>query len=183
MTAAMRSARCRPSAGERVTTDACRSQSTQWPPRRDVRRIPRPGRSVRRRLCSASTRAKPTRWTRNSGCCWKWCGRRSSTPGSRSTAWQAARTGVFLGVSGNEYAHLQAFCGHRATHLSCDRQLVGRDRQSRVIPVRLPRSQLGCRHGLFVVVGGRASSVRQPAARRMRCGRGWRRESDRVAVT
>ena len=46
-----------------------------------ARRLPRRGRPVRRRSSSASRRARPQAWIRSSGCCWRWAGRRWSTPG------------------------------------------------------------------------------------------------------
>ena len=53
---------------------------------------------------SASLPAKRCGWTRSSGCCWRWPGKPSSTPGWRPSGWPARRTGVFIGISSNDYA-------------------------------------------------------------------------------
>ena len=68
-----------------------------------VGRLPRPRRpfdaAVLRHLAARGGGA----WTRSSGCCSRWPGRRSSTPASRRTASPAAATGVFVGIGSNDY--------------------------------------------------------------------------------
>ena len=53
--------------------------------------VPRRHRRVRRRLLRHLARGRRRRWTRSSGCCWRWRGRRSRTPASPPTAWPAPR--------------------------------------------------------------------------------------------
>ena len=57
---------------------------------------------------SAFPRAKPPVWIRSSACCWRWPGRRWSTPAGRPSGWPAAPTGVFVGISTYDYALLRA---------------------------------------------------------------------------
>ena len=50
------------------------------------------------RRSSASPRARRRRWTRSSGSCWSWPGRRWRTPGSPPCRCAAAAAGVFVGA-------------------------------------------------------------------------------------
>ena len=60
---------------------------------------------------SGSARVRLWRWTRSSGCCWSWRGRRSSGPGSTRPALRGTPTGVFAGTSGPDYGTVLAAGG------------------------------------------------------------------------
>ena len=108
-------------------------------PRRPVRHRPGAGRHqlhaqggfLRRRRpastprSSGSPRARPSPWTRSSGCCWRPPGRRSNAPASTRTGLRGTATGVFVG-------HQRAGLRHAAAGRPLPGGGLPGDRQRRV---------------------------------------------------
>ena len=93
---------------------------------------------------------------------------------------ERSATGVFVGVCGSDYAHLQLqerrpLAARRALH-------VGHGAQHRVGPAVVPAGLAGAepvdRHGVLVVAGGHAPGVPGAATRRMPHGARRRRQPD-----
>ena len=70
-------------------------------------RVPRRDAIASTPTSSGSPRARRRRWTRSSGCCWRWPGRRWRTPGMRAERLAGTPTGVFVGISTDDYRRIQ----------------------------------------------------------------------------
>ena len=134
---------------------------------------------------SASRRARPSAWTRSSGCCSRWLGRRSRTRARRASALAGSATGVFVGV----HSHAATTSGCNTTHPDTDGRL--RRHRHSPQPARGPPLVLsstctgrrGRRHGLLVVARGRPPRVPEPALGESDARARRRRQPDPVART
>ena len=134
------------------------------------------------RPSSASRRARRRAWTRSSGCCSRWRGRRSRTPASPRPACAAAATGVFVGINTADYMQLAA--RRAAAHRRLRRH---RQHASASPPAASPtllglqRPEPRGRHRVLVVAGRGPPRLPEPARRRVRLGARRRRQPDALA--
>ena len=122
---------------------------------------------------SASRRARPRRWTRSSGWCWSWAGRRWRTPASCPPRCAAAAPGCSSARSGDDYADPAApaadptpSTAHTVTGLH--RGIIA---NRRLVHARAARPEPHRRHRPVLVAGRRAPGLREPAPRRVRDSR------------
>ena len=132
-------------------------------------RLPRRRGRVRRRASSASARARRWPWTRSSGCCWRWRGRRSSDAGIDPAALRGSR---HRRVRRRERIATTASRRGRAAEAARATCCTGSVAQRRLRPGRLHARPGGPggdgRHGVLVVAGraapGGAGAARAASA-------------------
>ena len=82
-------------------------------------RLPGAGGPLRRGVLRHLAARGGAAWTRSSGCCWRWPGRRWSTPGQPPTGSAGSRAGVFVGICTSDYAQLLPSHGGQAVDAYC----------------------------------------------------------------
>ena len=106
-------------------------------------------------------------WTPNSGCCWRWPGRRWRMPGSRPGSWRA------LGPACSWASRPTTTACFQFGDLEAHRRLHGHGQRLSIaarpslVPVRTCRGRAWPRHGLLVIAGGRAPGLSEPASGRV----------------
>ena len=123
---------------------------------------------VRRRVLRDLARARRSRWTRSSGCCWRARGRRSSGPGIDPRRCAAAGPACSSGINGQDY-RASARRGPEARGLPRHRQRGERAVRPGLLHLRPARPGDDGRHRVLVVAGGaapgRAGAARRASAR------------------
>ena len=112
--ASTRSAKCPRTAGT-STTSTTRIPTKPGKIEHPLGRVPRGRRSLRPRILRHLPARGRAAWTRSSGCCWRWPGRRWRTPGSARVSPASRDAGVFVGISSTITAALPGRCIARST--------------------------------------------------------------------
>ena len=117
-------------------------------------RLPRRRRPLRRRLLRHLAARGGERWTRSSGCCSRWPGKRSSTRARRPDRLDGSATGVFVGMCNSDYCAAE----HAARRPATASTPTSAPATRTASPPGGSRTSSACR--------GRASRSTRPARRR-----------------
>ena len=130
---------------------------------------------------SASPRARRGAWTRSSGCCWKWPGRRSSTPTCRRTAWPAVPPASLSASAATTTPSSSRWTTRAIDAYVALGNCAQHRRQPAVLPAGSARPERRGRYRLLILAGGGAPGLPEPARARVRPGPRRRRQPDPVA--